>query len=175
MAPVDKGSGAGIGCRDAVRPVLIARVDVSCNISGIRLLASEYEFAFQLKNWITFMRISIHRIYADNDSETGHRVLVDRMWPRGISKDEVDLDAWFKDFAPSDDLRKWFGHAPEKWREFRKKYRQELRQKKEDVKAKFSDFDLRKPLILLYTAHDQQHNNAVVLKEFLEEVLPSTG
>ena len=119
------------------------------------------------------MHISTRRIYDDNGSQAGHRILVDRIWPRGVSKEDADLDAWFKDFAPSDDLRKWFGHDPEKWDEFRKKYRQELQENKEEIKAKFSEFDLRKPLVLLYAANDTQHNNAVVLKEFLEELLPA--
>lgn len=121
------------------------------------------------------MRISTQRIYDDNGSKNGYRILVDRIWPRGISKADADLDAWFKAFAPSENLRKWFGHDPEKWDEFRKKYRQELQENKEEIAAKFSEFDLRKPLVLLYAANDQERNNAVVLKKFLEELLSMKG
>lgn len=128
----------------------------------------------QVKKQIA-MYISIQRIYDNTDSDSGHRILVDRIWPRGISKEAADLDAWLKDFAPSASLRKWYDHDPAKWKEFQKKYRAELQDKKEEVLEKFSAFDLRKPLILLYAAKDRKHNNAVVLKEFLEENLPEKG
>ena len=110
--------------------------------------------------------VKTKRIYDPPEASDGSRVLVDRIWPRGISKDEAKLDLWLKEAAPSTDLRKWFGHDPERWEEFRRRYHAELRDNDESLAA------LRKliedgSVTLLYGARDEAHNNAVALKEFL--------
>jgi len=115
------------------------------------------------------MHITIKRIYDDKDSDDGIRILVDRLWPRGISKEDANLDDWWKEVAPSDELRKWFDHDPEKWPEFKKKYKKELNDQKSELSEKVDALDLRKTIILLYGTKDEEHNQAVVLKEYLEE------
>jgi len=110
--------------------------------------------------------ITTERIY-NAPTGGGFRILVDRLWPRGLRKDEVKVDLWLKEIAPSKELRKWFGHDPDKWNEFRNKFFQELDQKKELIdqiipKARECD------VILLYGAKDEKHNNAVALKEYIE-------
>lgn len=104
------------------------------------------------------------RIY-DKDIPKGKRVLVDRVWPRGVSKEDADLDEWLKDVAPSSKLRKWFDHDPDKFDDFKKKYKQEL--KDNDAVKQFKD--MTGTVILLYGAKDEEHNHAVVLKEYLSE------
>ncbi|RWZ60575.1 DUF488 family protein [Halobacillus fulvus] len=111
------------------------------------------------------MSIVLRRIYEDDPPLGGHRVLVDRVWPRGISKEDADLDEWKKDIAPTSDLRRWFNHDPDKFEEFKDKYKDELHEKDlSDLKEKASGGRV----VLLYGAKDQQHNHAVVLKEVLE-------
>ena len=115
--------------------------------------------------------ISIERIYNPVKGD-GLRILVDRLWPRGLTKDEAKIDLWLKEIGPSNELRKWYGHDPARWVEFKKKFFQELDQKKELVeqiliRAKEED------LILLYGAKDEEHNNAVALKEYIETILRS--
>lgn len=112
--------------------------------------------------------VKTKRIYDPPETSDGSRVLVDRIWPRGVSKDEAKLDLWLKDAAPSTDLRKWFGHDPERWEEFQRRYRAELRDNDEALAP------LRKliedgPVTLLYGAHDEAHNNAVALREYLDQ------
>lgn len=97
----------------------------------------------------------------------GYRVLVDRLWPRGISKDDADLDEWCKNLAPSDKLRKWFGHDPERWPEFVQRYTRELDAKK-DLVIEILDRSPKETITLLYAAKDAEHNNAAVLKTFIE-------
>lgn len=110
--------------------------------------------------------IKIKRAYAPAEETYGYRILVDRLWPRGISKEKAKIDLWLKSVAPSSDLRKWFGHVPERFPEFTKRYKAEL------AESGALD-DLRKVLsehpdaTLLFAAHDEEHNNAVVLKELL--------
>ncbi|UOB20755.1 DUF488 domain-containing protein [Macrococcus armenti] len=104
------------------------------------------------------------RIY-DKHILDGKRVLVDRVWPRGISKEDAKLDEWLKDIAPSTELRKWFNHDPDKFSEFKKKYREELRNNEAVQALK----DMKGKVVLLYGAKDEVHNHAIVLKEFLEE------
>ena len=110
--------------------------------------------------------IKIKRAYAPAEETEGYRILVDRLWPRGISKEKAKIDLWLKSVAPSSDLRKWFGHVPERFPEFTKRYKAEL------AESGALD-DLRKVLsehpdaTLLFAAHDEEHNNAVVLKELL--------
>jgi uncharacterized protein YeaO (DUF488 family) len=95
-------------------------------------------------------------------------VLVDRLWPRGLSKDEAKLDLWLKDIAPSDALRKWFGHDPRRWTEFQKRYRDELKDKGDAV-SELKGLLAEGKVTLLYGAHDEEHNNAVALAAWLGE------
>ncbi|MBT0651619.1 DUF488 domain-containing protein [Geomobilimonas luticola] len=111
--------------------------------------------------------IRIKRIYDPPASEDGRRVLVDRLWPRGIAKDAVRLDDWLKEIAPSDELRKWFGHDPAKWEEFRERYRAELQSHAETL-ATLRVTAKKGTVTLLYGAKDEEHNNAMVLKELLD-------
>lgn len=114
------------------------------------------------------MKIQIHRIY-DDDIPSGYHALVDRLWPRGISKKEADLDGHWKDLAPSNALRKWFNHDPDKWGDFRKAYMSELSEYKAKAQEHLSEVS-QKNLILLYGAKDTQHSHAHVLKEYLEKL-----
>lgn len=99
----------------------------------------------------------------------GFRVLVDRIWPRGISKERAALDLWAKDIAPSTGLRKWFGHDPARWDEFRARYRAELEPRRAELRT-LLDQSGGRPLTLLFAAHDTVHNQAVVLKTVLDEL-----
>ena len=114
-------------------------------------------------------RIRVQRVYeTDRARPREHRVLVDRLWPRGVSKDSLKLDRWAKDVAPSNGLRKWFDHDPAKWPEFQNRYRFELAEKLPQLKE-LAELAAEGPLVLLYGARDERHNQAVVLKEVLEE------
>lgn len=112
------------------------------------------------------MDIQIKRIYEDAANIDGTRVLVDRMWPRGVSKDDAQLDKWMKEIAPSAELRKWFGHKKTRFQEFSKKYKSELKNNSKLTKELQNKAE-KKRLTLLYGAKDEKHNQAVVLKEFL--------
>jgi len=112
--------------------------------------------------------ISLKRVYEKPDRKDGFRILVDRLWPRGISKEKGKIDLWLKEIAPSDGLRKWFGHVPEKFAEFRKKYNIELEEKSELIKKIKQLEKEKKTVTLLYSARDGRFNNAVVLKEALK-------
>ena len=94
-------------------------------------------------------------------------MLVDRLWPRGLSREAAKVDLWLKDLAPSDKLRHWFNHDPERWPEFRKRYRAELAEKSEDLETLRRLLAGKKPVTLLFAAKDTEHNNAVALKERL--------
>jgi len=113
-------------------------------------------------------RIRIKRIYETAGSEDGHRILIDRLWPRGMSKEHARLDSWEKGVAPSDDLRKWFQHKTERWAEFQERYRAELKEKDSELDA-LAAIARSGTLTLLYGAADEEHNNAVVLREVLLE------
>lgn len=112
--------------------------------------------------------IILKRIYEPYSKEDGFRILVDRLWPRGISKEEAHIDLWMKEIAPSNELRTWFHHEEAKWDEFEKKYKEELKEKGELVKELKMLTKKHKTLTLLYGAKDTQHNQAVVLKTLLE-------
>lgn len=114
------------------------------------------------------MDIKVHRIYHAKQPK-GCRVLVDRLWPRGVSKTDAGLDDHWKEIAPSDELRRWFAHDPDKWGEFRKKYLKELSEQKEGIKERLRQID-QKTLVLLYAAKDEAHNNAVVLREYIDSL-----
>lgn len=111
--------------------------------------------------------ITIKRIYEPADKTDGYRILVDRLWPRGISKVRAKLDLWLKDIGPSNELRKWFGHRPERWGEFRRRYLRELRDKSDQMKELRMLAKKNRKMTLLYGAQDAEHNQAVVLKEKL--------
>jgi uncharacterized protein YeaO (DUF488 family) len=111
--------------------------------------------------------IKVKRIYETPSSQDGWRVLVDRLWPRGVSKEHAKIDLWLKAIAPSDRLRKWFGHDPKKWDDFKKKYELELREKRElllEIKRAEKE---RGTVTLLYSAKDEEHNQAVALRAIL--------
>ncbi|MBE2276563.1 MAG: DUF488 family protein [Rhodobacteraceae bacterium] len=114
--------------------------------------------------------IAIARVYDRPQTPGRARLLVDRLWPRGISKVELAPDDWLRDIAPSNELRKWFGHDPVRWAEFRTRYRSELDAEPEAV-AHALDWCRRGPVTLLYSAHDREHNQAVVLQEYLTDSL----
>ncbi len=113
------------------------------------------------------MSIRIKRAYEAPSKSDGFRILVDRLWPRGVKKEDARIDLWMKDLAPSDELRKWFGHEPEKWDEFRKRYAKELAAR-EDALHDLSSRAAKGTVTLVYAAKDEEHNNAVALKEHLE-------
>jgi uncharacterized protein YeaO (DUF488 family) len=113
--------------------------------------------------------IKIKRVYESPAEEDGFRVLIDRLWPRGLAKEKAKLDLWIKEVAPSDELRKWFSHDPEKWEEFKKKYLQEL-SAKQALLTKIRQLEKEQGTVtLLYSAKDTEHNNAVALKEILKK------
>jgi len=114
--------------------------------------------------------IRIKRAYDDLTPADGKRVLVDRLWPRGKSKQDLDLEEWMKEVAPSGELRKWFHHDREKWEEFRARYFQELEDRPETWQP-LLQMAQDETLTLIYSAKDREHNNAVALKEFLESRL----
>ena len=112
--------------------------------------------------------IQIKRIYEAPARTDGCRLLVDRVWPRGIRKQDADLDDWLRELAPSTELRKWFGHDPQRWPEFRRRYRAELRQRAPELDA-LRQRAAHQRVTLLYGARDQQFNQAVVLKEIIQD------
>ena len=113
--------------------------------------------------------IIVKRIYDKPEKKDDFRILVDRLWPRGLSKKEAKVDLWLKEIAPSDKLRKLFSHDPEKWGDFKKKYKHELKDKPELVQKINQIEKEEKTVTLLYSARDEEHNNAVVLKEYLKK------
>ena len=115
--------------------------------------------------------VKIKRIYDPISPEDGRRILIDRLWPRGIKKESAHIDEWIKDVAPSTQLREWFGHDPAKWEEFKRRYKKELDGRKDLVDALRAE--ARKGTVtLLFAAKDTVHVNAVVLKEVLEKSAP---
>jgi len=114
------------------------------------------------------MTIVLKRVYEPPAAGDGYRVLVERLWPRGLSKERARLDLWLKDAGASDELRKWFGHDPGKWEEFRSRYFVEIRNRPEVIRE-LKDITATNPAVtFLFAAHDEEHNNARALKEFLE-------
>lgn len=113
--------------------------------------------------------IKLKRVYDEPTIQDGLRILVERLWPRGVSKVKAAVGLWLKDLAPSTELRKWFAHDPEKWNEFRKRYRAEL-DDKGDLLVLLKHRTTEGTVTFVYAAHDEQHNSAVVLKEFVEEL-----
>lgn len=112
------------------------------------------------------MKVKVKRVYDPPGPDDGYRVLIDHVWPRGVSRERAALDEWVRNLAPTDELRTWFNHSPERFDEFRSRYREELRAKHEQLDG------LRRrarnaPVTILYAARDREHNNAVVLQELL--------
>jgi uncharacterized protein YeaO (DUF488 family) len=118
--------------------------------------------------------IKIKRVYEAAQPSDGRRFLVDRVWPRGIRKDAANVEAWIKEAGPSDELRKWFGHDPRRWTQFRRRYLRELNQR-EDVLAPLVRAAREGDITLVYSARDQQHNQAVVIKNVLEAQLQTAA
>lgn len=114
------------------------------------------------------MEVKIKRVYEDALKSDGTRVLVDRIWPRGVSKEKAQLDDWIKEIAPSTELRKWFNHEEERFPEFSKRYKKELENHKGLIDSLLEKAE-KNQLTLVYGAKDEVHNQAVVLKEFLDE------
>ena len=113
--------------------------------------------------------VRLKRAYELPAKEDGFRILVDRLWPRGLAKAEAAIGLWLKEIAPSTDLRRWFGHDPQKWAEFRRRYRDELDGNAEAVEALRRAIAGKEAVTLLYAAHDHEHNNAVALLDYLKE------
>ena len=117
------------------------------------------------------MDVRLKRAYDPPGPGDGHRVLVDRIWPRGVSRERAAIDEWDRDLAPSDDLRTWFGHRPERFERFRRRYLEELRGRRERL-AELRRRARAGPVTLVYSARDTEHNQAVVLAEAIRRGLP---
>jgi len=111
--------------------------------------------------------VHIKRVYEKPSTSDGRRILVDRLWPRGLSKEKARIDLWLKDIAPSAGLRKWFGHELAKWPEFQRRYQEEL-EVNESALAELCEVLRHEPVTLVFGAKDMEHNNAVVLKAYIE-------
>ncbi len=114
--------------------------------------------------------IEIKRIYEKYSPDDGYRILIDRLWPRGVLKNNAHVDLWLKEIAPTDHLRKWFSHDPKKWNVFKKKYIKELNENKSIVDKIKNLKNYHDTITLIYAAKDEQHNNAVVLIKFLDKL-----
>jgi len=112
------------------------------------------------------MKIRIKRVYENPSKEDGMRILVDRLWPRGLTRENANIDLWLKNIAPTTELRKWFDHDPNKWEEFKKRYQVELEKNKDEVSI-LKKQHREKVVTLVYGAKDEEHNEALVLKEWL--------
>ena len=120
------------------------------------------------------MSITVKRVYEPPTKSDGYRVLIDRLWPRGLKKEDVPLDLWAKELAPSTALRQWFDHDPAKWEGFRQRYAGEL-DKHGEYWRPLAERAAKHSVTLLYGARDEEHNNAVVMKAYLENWLHSHG
>ena len=114
------------------------------------------------------MNIKIKRAYEPSHEDDGVRILVDRLWPRGLTKEKAGVDLWLKEIAPSTELRKWFAHDPDKWKSFRGRYETEIRHNDDLIKV-LKDKARKGTVTLIYGARDEKHNEALVLKQFLEK------
>ncbi|WP_454784378.1 DUF488 domain-containing protein [Legionella sp. WA2024007413] len=113
--------------------------------------------------------IKIKRIYEEPDSSDGYRILVDRLWPRGVNKEKAAIDLWLKEIAPSNELRQWFHHQPEKWQEFKKRYTGELAEKQEQL-TKITREAEHQTVTLLYSSKNEKFNNAIALLELINKI-----
>lgn len=114
------------------------------------------------------MKIELKRAYEEPEKSDGSRILVDRLWPRGLKKEDAKIDLWLKEIAPSTELRKWFDHDTEKWKRFRGRYQTELKHHPDEI-GKIRDQAKQGKVTLIYASRDTTHNEAVVLKSFLEK------
>jgi uncharacterized protein YeaO (DUF488 family) len=114
------------------------------------------------------MVIRLKRIYLPPSQDDGYRILVERLWPRGLSRERARIDLWLKEAGASSELRIWFGHEPEKWEEFQERYSAEIRQRSDVIKILKDIIQKKGTVTFVYAARDEQHNNAVALKHFLE-------
>ena len=119
-----------------------------------------------MKRKVPAGNVKLKRAYEPPASDNGTRVLIDRLWPRGISKKRAAIDQWMKDISPSTELRKWFGHDPARWDEFRRRYAKEVRQNT-DLLDQLRSLARHGPITLVYSAHDEEHNDAVELRELI--------
>lgn len=118
------------------------------------------------------MSIAVKRAYEAPAAKDGCRILVDRVWPRGVAKEDLHLDGWYRELAPSTQLRKWFGHDPERWPEFQKRYAAELRSAElRDRLKELAARGKRGKVTLVYGARDEEHNQAVVLRDYLKRLI----
>lgn len=131
-------------------------------------MLSENIEATALTNDKAKMNLRIKRVHAEVDRKDGKRILVDRLWPRGLTKERAKVDLWLKNVAPSNELRKWFGHDPKKWAEFKRRYKEELKAPNSPLAALRQEAR-QKAVTLLYGAKDREHNEAVVLLELLQQ------
>ncbi len=115
---------------------------------------------------ITADRVKLKRAYEPASSDDGTRILIDRLWPRGVKKTDAAIDQWVKDIAPSTALRKWFGHDTDRWAEFRRRYAAEVHQHPEQL-SRLRGLARKGPITLVFSAHDEDHNDAVALRNFL--------
>jgi uncharacterized protein YeaO (DUF488 family) len=111
--------------------------------------------------------IKLKRVYDEPSINDGYRILVDRLWPRGLKKEQACIDLWLKDVAPSAELRAWFSHDPTKWEEFKKRYRKELKEKTEQIRQIKHLASEKHVITFVYAAHNKEHNNAVSLQEII--------
>jgi len=112
------------------------------------------------------MKVAIKRVYTEPQESDGTRILVDRLWPRGLTKEKAKVDLWLKEIAPSNELRKWFAHDPKKWTEFQARYAEELKSNAEPFAVLKHEVG-KGPVTLLYAAKDEEHNEAVILQKML--------
>jgi uncharacterized protein YeaO (DUF488 family) len=112
------------------------------------------------------MKVQIKRVYEEPKESDGTRILVDRLWPRGLTKEKAKVDLWLKEVAPSNELRKWFAHDPKKWMDFQARYKEELKSHAEQL-TQLKEEAAKHTVTLLYGAHDEEHNQAVVLEKVL--------
>lgn len=115
--------------------------------------------------------IKLKRVYEAPDARDGTRVLVERLWPRGLDKQQAKVDEWLKEIAPSMELRKWFAHDPAKWTEFQIRYKTELAAKSAQI-TQLKQMAQNGTITLVFAAKDEQHNSAIVLKRYLEQIFP---
>jgi len=113
------------------------------------------------------MKIELKRVYEKPSTNDGYRILIDRIWPRGVTKMDAKIDEWLKDVAPSNELRKWFNHEPDKWKEFKRRYFEELNDNKKQTKNIYDRIKHQR-ITFVYSAKNQDFNNAVALKEYIE-------
>ena len=119
-----------------------------------------------MKRKVSAGNVKLKRAYEPPTADDGTRILIDRLWPRGVTKERAAIDQWMKDISPSTELRKWFGHDPARWDEFRRRYSKEVHQHAE-LLDQLRSLAREGPITLVYSAHDEKHNDAVELRELI--------